>query len=536
MSESRNKLLRICLPSLVALAIVSLVPVPLKPPISALALALITRKPALALSLGALLGVWLLAQTGTGIGVSVHKYWLSSFVDVWHLSVMGFALVLLGLVQVMTRSGGTSSLLTLAVRRIRSRRGAKMGTAVAGLCVFFDDYANALVVGPTLRPLTDRFGVSRQKLAYLVDCTAAPVAGLAIMSTWVGYEVGLFQTVAQEAGLERGGYSLLLAALPYRFYCIFALLLVFVSSWWERDFPAMHRAELAAGATRSPNSDRQSIAADVQKWPNAVAPLATLLGSVPLGLLIDGGAVAALQIAPARLLEFSLYREALMASEHNVQVLFLSGIFAATVACVLPLIRGDASAIQLSRAFAKGVKIGVQPLVILVSAWALAGACKDLGTGAFLVDQLQGGLSAGWLPLGSFLLSALVAFCTGTSWGTMAIVVPTVAPVAFAAGGEPLLVIVLASVLDGAIFGDHCSPISDTTVMSCVATGCQLMAHVATQLPYAVCAMMSAAVCGYALVAHGGNIALAYFLGVVLQIGALWGFGRPLSVARRSLS
>lgn len=529
--------LRRCLPLLALIpAIVFGLPQEVRPATMALALALTTRRPALAMNLGAIYGLWLLLPE-QGIWAGMQKYWLLNFADSWHLCVMGFALILLGLVQVMTRSGGTSALLVLAVRKVRTRRGAKISTALAGLCVFFDDYANALVVGPTLQPLTDKFGVSRQKLAYLVDCTAAPVAGLAVLSTWVGYEVGLFQGVADELQIARGGYAMLLAVLPYRFYCVFALILVFVSSYWERDFSPMHAAEVKARLERpSIPVAPVSQAGDTGAWANAVIPIGLLLLCVPVGLLLDGGIAPAIAHDPSRLLSLVLYRDSVMASENNVQVLFLAGVVAAIVAFVIPWWKGQCRPRPLAVAFAQGVKLGAAPLLILVSAWALAGVCKDLKTGAFLVEQLGASLSPGWLPLGSFLLSALVAFCTGTSWGTMAIVIPAIAPLAHSAGGEFLLLVTLASVLDGAIFGDHCSPLSDTTVMSCVATGCDLMAHVVTQLPYAMCAMLSASVCGYLYVAHGGNVWLSYLMGIALQIGTLAIFARPLSASRRSLS
>lgn len=519
-------------------------PKPLRAAGMALALALATRRPALAMTLGAIYGMFLL-RPERELLTGVQKYWLSNLVDIWHLSVLGFALVLLGLVQMMTRSGGTAALLALTVRKVRTRRGAKLSTGVAGLCVFFDDYANALVVGPTLQPLTDRLGVSRQKLAYLVDCTAAPVAGLAVLSTWVGYEVGLFQGVADELQLASGGYAMLLRVLPYRFYCIFALVLVFLSSYWERDFPPMHAAEMSAACSRPAQPDRSIKSpptANLQAWPNAVVPLILLLLCVPVGLLLDGGIASTLAAIPSRLFDISLYRDSLIASENNVQVLFLAGVLAAIVAFLMPLLQGNCGAKPLVLAFGKGVKLGAAPLLILMTAWALAGVCKDLETGAYLVEHLGAGLSPGWLPVGSFLLSALVAFCTGTSWGTMAIVIPSIAPLAFAAGGgvadggQFLLLITLASVLDGAIFGDHCSPISDTTVMSCVATGCDLMEHVVTQLPYALSAMFSAGLCGYVWVSHGGSVWWAYFAGILLQIGTLWALGRPLLVPNRSLS
>ncbi len=528
--------------SVAGLAVSLLLPAPLRPVVVALLLAVFTRRPALSMTLGAIVGV---LSSEVTLVAGFERHWIGNVTDTWHLCAMGFALTLLGLVRVMSESGGTGALLNLVARRVASRRGAKLSTAVAGLLVFFDDYANALMVGPTLRPLTDRFGVSREKLAYLVDSTAAPVAGLAVMSTWIGYEVGLFQEVVGQLGVTRGGYALLLAALPYRFYCVFALALVFLVSGWERDFVPMFQAECRASDKASSAVERKRADSDEPgvrgadevalegrpglQW-NAMLPLGTLIVSVPLGILLDGG-LASRVAAPSGLFSFSVFQESLMASENNVQVLFFSGLLAVAAGFALPALRGNATASALARAFAEGVKVGFPPLLILISAWALSGVCKDLNAGDFLVKHLGAGLGGQWLPVGSFLLSAAVAFATGTSWGTMAIVIPAIAPVALSSGGEALLIVALASVLDGAIFGDHCSPISDTTVMTCVATGCDLMDHVRTQLPYALCAMVAAAACGYLQVAGGGSVWIAYPLGLSVLVAACKIFGRPLTPA-----
>jgi Na+/H+ antiporter NhaC len=504
----------------------------LAPPFIALGLAVGTRRPALSMFVAMLFGAALHEPSAAGVATGIWKYWASNLFDLWHVCGLAFPACLLGLVQVMGQSGGTGALLAVAGRYVHGRRGSKLGTGVAGLLVFFDDYANALMVGPALRPLTDRHGVSRQKLAYLVDSTAAPVAGLALMSTWVGYEVGLFQEVARSLGLSSGGYALLLGALPYRFYCLFALVLVFLSSAWERDFEPMLSAERRAlerarEAHGPLGRDGEAFATDTRLWHNAAVPLAVLLVSVPLGLMIDGGVLSAAEQAPARLASLSLYSDSLMASQNNTVVLFVAGLLATAAGLSVPWVRRSTPASELGTAFARGVRASLPPLAILLSAWGLAAVCKELGTGAYLLWAVSGNVAGSLVPLVSFLMAALVAFFTGTSWGTMAIVVPAVAPLAHAEGGQGLLLVTLASVLDGAIFGDHCSPISDTTVMTSVATECDLVEHVKTQLPYALCAMTVAATCGYLLV-PGGSVLLSYALGAAALTVTLWVLGRPL--------
>jgi Na+/H+ antiporter NhaC len=306
-----------------------------------------------------------------------------------------------------------------------------------------------------------------------------------------------------------------------------------LSSAWERDLPPMLAAERAALAAASAAPVEPSDAAEGQgagrrTWLNAVVPLSALMSAVPLGLLMDGGLAARVSADPARLLSLDVYRESLMASENNTVVLFCAGMVAVVVAFAVPLARRDALVANLGRAFGAGARSALPPLAILLSAWALAGVCKDVGTGTSLVWALEDTLSGSLVPLASVAIAALVAFFTGTSWGTMAIVVPTVAPLAHVAGGEALLVVTLASVLDGAIFGDHCSPISDTTVMTCVATGCDLVDHVRTQLPYAFLAMGVAGTCGYLWAARGGALWLSYAGGLAVLTVTLWVLGRPV--------
>lgn len=510
--------------------------VSLLPPVAAVVWAVLSGRVTLALLLGTALAALLVAVT-PGAEVGVQSGFLENFslflvrgqADLWHLATLLFALVLLGTIQVMVQSGGIGALVDLARRSLRSARGVKLGAGFAGLLLFVDDYANALVVGPAFRPLVDRVGVSREKLAYLVDSTAAPVAGLALISTWVGYEAGLLQGIGEDLALSEGGYALLLSALPYRFYCVSSLALVFLSSAFERDFGPMLRAERRAAARVPPGRALQPLRpGSTAAWPLAAIPLGLLLLLLPIGLVLDGGGSRFLAgIKPW--LSAQELRSALTGGENNTVVLLLVTLVSLAAAIGLPWGRGVSSPRALFGAFVRGVRVALPPLTVLVAAWALARGCQELRTGPYLVSLLSGGVRPEWLPLMSFAIAALVALFTGTSWGTMALLLPSVAPLAHSVGTPAIFLLTVASVLDGAIFGDHCSPLSDTTVMSAVASSCPLRSHVLTQAPYALAAMLAAAVCGYLPVSFGAAPLVGYFgaatgLAVMLRL-----FGRRSS-------
>jgi Na+/H+ antiporter NhaC len=384
--------------------------------------------------------------------------------------------------------------------------------------------------------------VSREKLAYLVDSTAAPVSGLILLSTWVGYEVGLLGDVAKTLGMRETGYALLFAALPFRFYCALTLVFVFASSAAGRDFGPMLAAERRAldqgkllrdGAQPLGEADPRHAAPPEDKphrWINAALPIVAVVIGTLAGFVADGGGWPRLSAAPGSLVSFSFWRETLSASENNVVVLFWAALSGAAIAILLPVLQRVLTPSDAFVSFGRGVRAGTYAAAILLMAWALAQVCKDLGTGPLVVGALGGALPPFVIPAMTFLAAAAVAFATGTSWGTMAILIPTAVPLAHAVGGTPLMLLCMAAVLDGAIFGDHCSPISDTTLMSSIATGCDHIDHVATQLPYAFVVMIVAVSFGYIAVALGGPIWLSYLLGVSTLLVVLFSFGRKLPI------
>lgn len=527
--------------------------VSLVPPLLAIAFALIFREVVISLFAGIWLGALFIAGMNpiTATMATLDNFILGSFAnDSSRVSIAMFSLLLGGMVGVITRSGGTSGIVEALRPYATNRRRGQIMVWLAGLVIFFDDYANTLIVGNTMRPVTDRLRVSREKLAYIVDSTAAPLASIAVISTWVGFEISLIGSSLQSAAAQATDPSLqadLLAAaanpfnifvetIPFRFYPILALIFVLMIAVTQRDFGPMLTAErraasgggvLRPGSTpvSDPTSEVPEMVDDgVHRWYNAMVPLLAVVLVALAGIVYTGmaelgpGDHAAWDIVGAA----DPFRSLLWAS--------FSGCFVAILMAVVEKVLTVGGAIE---AWMGGMRAMLLAIVILVLAWALGGVTESLGTGSYLADLLGSSLSPRLLPVLVFLVAAAMSFATGTSWGTMAILFPVVVPLAVAmepTAGIPepefyaILLSSISSIMAGSIFGDHCSPISDTTVLSSMASSCDHIDHVRTQLPYA----LAAAVVGMGV----GDIPTAWgmspWISLVLGTGILYGVLRFL--------
>lgn len=451
-----------------------------------------------------------------GLERAVVDFVWSPLRDSFQLFILGFTASLIGMVRVISLAGGTRGIADVLVAKAAGARSTRIATAFLGLAIFFDDYANTLVVGTTMRPITDRFLISREKLAYLVDSTAAPVAGVAIVSTWVGFEVGLFNSAMEQVQSGISGYELFFRALPARFYCLLTLGFVVVSTVLGRDFGPMLKAERRArqtGQVLAPGA--QPLTGDESKtldhpglrahWAVAVAPVLVVVFGVLGGMHLDASDAPSVVAARAAHGFFGrLYWIETFANADSAKVMFVAAMAGSALAMLLALTRRDEQSTlrplgiaQIGKTWLTGITGFSYALVILILAWAIKETCEAVETSAYIIGALSGFLDPTFLPLIVFLLAAIVAFSIGTSWTTMAILLPTIIPVAYDMGGLALTVLVAAAVLDGAIFGDHCSPISDTTVLSSIASSCDHLAHVRTQAPYALTTMAVAGLCGY---------------------------------------
>ena len=447
------------------------------------------------------------------------------------LYIFGFLFALVGMVHVLYKSGGIQGLVAIFSNIAKTARSAQGATMVSGLMIFFDDYSNTIVVGQTMRSLTDRFKVSREKLAYLVDSTTAPIAGLAVISSWIAYEVWLLSSIAQSIGLETGGYALFVQMLPVRFYCWGTLMFLAINIVSRREFGPMLKAErrarkegklisVDARPILRENPERLEPPAGIPlRWYNAAIPLLTVVSGVLLGILCVG--IHRLKRAGVEVDLFSLsgFRDIFGITVYDPSlpdggpgvplVLFWAAMIGGLVAVLMPVMQRILKLREAAYSYMGSLPTLGVTLFILPMAWAMKSICESLGTSYYLLSLVGDSLPLLAVPLITFVLAAGMAFAMGTSWGTMGVMIPIMLPFVWTLGVDhpsQMMVFVLtaAAVLDGAIFGDHCSPISDTTVLSSVATGCDHLHHVATQLPYALATMSIASVTGYAGVAFLG--------------------------------
>ncbi|MEE4216560.1 MAG: Na+/H+ antiporter NhaC family protein [Xanthomonadales bacterium] len=516
----------------------------LAPPLIAIALALLLRQVIPALFAGVWLGAWAingftLAGLGMGLLDSFQKYILNALANPDHASVILFSLMISGTVGIISRNGGMQGIVNRIVDWADSARHACLATAGMGMAVFFDDYANTLVVGNTMRPVTDSMRVSRAKLAYIVDSTAAPVACIAFVTTWIGYEVGLIgEAISYIEDLEAEPYLLFLSSIPYSFYPLLAILFVFMVAASGRDFGPMLTAERYAMANGVDNSDTEEsalgadceaiepVAGKPQRAMNAVVPILVLLLSVMGGLYVTGKAALDGQEADLR---------SIIGAAESYKALMWGSMIGMVTAAVMTVGQRIMSLEEVVDAWYKGVRSLIYAMIILVLAWALGGITDVLQTANFLVGILGDTLPVQMVPFLVFIIAAFTAFATGSSWGSMGILTPLVIPLTWAvmqANGytEPehmhILYSAIASVLAGSVWGDHCSPISDTTILSSMASGCDHIEHVRTQLPYALLVGIVALGAGSLPVAYGLPWWLGLLAGGAVLFAVLRFFGR----------
>ena len=516
----------------------------LLPPVLAIALALLTRQVLLSLLLGVWVGAWVLAGDPFTAFLRVgDRFLVGALADRSHASIILFSTILGGMVGVLARSGATEGIVHWLGGRVGGRRGAQVATSAMGTVIFFDDYANTLLVGSTMRPLTDRLRVSREKLSWIVDSTAAPVTTIAVISTWVGFEVGLIQEAMTRLGQGGEAYTFFLQTIPYSYYPILTIALVYLVPLTGRDWGPMLRAERRALETGQvlrpgarPASDQPLAAGGAAQGPPASPllaglPILAVLVTTALGLYLDGRAkaVAAGNAAPT-------VREVLNQAD-SFAVLMWAALGGAALAVALLVGSRRQTLGQALDGFVEGAKSMMIAVCILVLAWALSAVCDALGTATFLVDACRGVLSARLLPVLVFTLAAAVSFATGTSWGTMAILMPLVYPLGAQLPAEANLaphvalhihLAATSAVLAGAVFGDHCSPVSDTTIMSSLASGADHVDHVRTQLPYALLVAGVSAVFGYLPVGLGLAPWASLSLGIAALVAIWLRLGRRL--------
>jgi len=517
------------------------------PPLLAIGMALLYRRVVPAL----FFGVWVGGVTAIGFSAwglfkglldALQVYVLGAMSSPDHVAIILFSLMIGGMVGIISKNGGTLGIVDRLTGLASDSRRGQMVTGVLGISIFFDDYANTLIVGNTMRPVTDRLRISREKLAYVVDSTAAPISTLALVTTWIGYQVGLLGTAIENIeGFSQGAYSVFLNSIPYNFYPLLALFFVFLVAYSGLDFGPMYEAEKRARETGKVLGDDANVdeaageegeeLAPPEGIPhrafNAVIPIIVLVGGV-LGGLYATGVQEAGAAAPLR---------DIIGDANSYTALMWGSLLGVLVAAALSIGQGLLDLEQTVEAWYEGLKSMLFAMIILVLAWALSDITDVLHTADYLVSILGESLPPGVVPALIFVLSAATAFATGSSWGTMGILMPLVIPLVWAVLSQNgmagpthhhVLYSSVSCVLAGSVWGDHCSPISDTTILSSMASGCDHIEHVRTQLPYALSVGSVAILFGTLPAGFGMPWWIGLLLGAVLLYGFLMMVGTPV--------
>lgn len=521
------------------------------PPLIAIVLALLFRQVLLALFAGIWVGGFVIYGLSfnsilVGLLAVADTFLLKALVDSDHASVIIFSMLIGGMVAIISKNGGMAGVVHLLSRYARSARSSQLVTWVLGIAIFFDDYANTLIVGNTMRPVTDKYRISREKLAYIVDSTAAPVAAIAFVTTWIGAELGYIKDAATKLGIEEGAYSLFFHSLQYAYYPVLALVFMLILILMNRDFGPMQRAELRARTTGEVSAARLDRAGQEKQQQemaefepidetriraiNALLPVLTVIGGTIAALLYTGYS-ADVWADPS--LGFFRKLSATIGDSNSYLALIWASLGGVVVAIALTISQRIMTLSETMDSLVVGFKTMLPAILILVLAWSLAAVTQELYTAEYLTSLLSGNVSPYFLPEITFFLAAAIAFSTGSSWGTMAILYPLMMPAAWYVCQQqgftmeetmPIMYNVISVVLAGAVFGDHCSPISDTTILSSLASGCNHIDHVKTQLPYAITVALVANIVCTNLSSFGMHWLLVYAIGIAI----LWGIVKLL--------
>ncbi len=484
----------------------------LLPPIIAIVLALITKEVYSSLFAGIVVGALLYANFNLELMVNTMFYSGNGLVykiaDSWNAGIIIFLIMLGILVAMMNKAGGSAAFGNWASKHIKSRVGAQISTMILGILIFVDDYFNCLTVGSVMRPVTDRHKVSRAKLAYVIDATAAPICIIAPISSWAA---AVTSSVPEDAGIN--GFAVFLQTIPFNLYALLTIIMMIVLVVSKTDYGPMKKHELNAlkgdlytTEDRPYDESNDGVENSRAHVLDLILPIIVLIAACILCMVYTGGFFSG---------------EAFITAFANCDAsmgLVLGGFIALIFTFVYYMLRNTISFKDMTACIPEGFKAMIAPVLILAFAWTLSGMTNLLGADVFVAGVVAGSAQAllGFLPVIIFLIAAGLAFATGTSWGTFGILIPIVIGV-FPEG--QMMVISIAACLAGAVCGDHCSPISDTTIMASAGARCNHINHVSTQIPYAVTVMIVSAI-GYAI------------MGVMFAVGATGAaiVGLPISI------
>lgn len=531
----------------------------LLPPLVAIVLAFITRNVIFSLFMGIFTGTFMVNISGEnifyaffGAFVDMSSKMVGSLADSWNAGIVLQVLTIGGMIAVITKMGGPRAIAQKLAQRAKTPATAQIYTWIMGFFIFFDDYANSLIIGPIMRPVTDKLKISREKLAFIIDSTAAPIAGLALISTWVGYELSLIKDAYVAIGQpDVNAFAIFVETLPYRFYNILMLAFVFFSAYTLREFGPMHTAAVRAYETGHVSNPKTTSSVMNQENSfmlpkedreysiyNAIIPILVLIVVSIVGFYINGKASLegdVLKAVEANPFSFNSIRDCFGAADASI-VIFEAALLSSLVAIGMGLQQKIFDLHEAIETWVFGVKALVITAVILILAWSLSAIMKELGTATYLVTILSDSTPQFILPTVIFILGSIISFSTGTSYGTMGILMPLTIPLANAVGihtgleGNELstyTILNVGAVLTGAIFGDHCSPISDTTILSSMASSCNHMDHVSTQLYYALFVGVVTILFGFLPAAFGVPVYILLPLGLLVVYLVIRFYGKP---------
>ena len=475
----------------------------LLPPIIAIVLALLTKEVYSSLFVGILSGALIYSNGNLwNMVLTTFDTMISKICDSWNVGILIFLVMLGMMVSLVNKAGGSAAYGRWASKHIKTKAGALVSTSVLGMLIFIDDYFNCLTIGSVMRPVTDQFKISREKLAYIIDSTAAPVCIIAPISSWAA--------AVSSIAPEGEGLNLFIRSIPYNLYALLTLLCVVVTSVMGLDFGKMRMVELAAASKES----EENAAADETKGAvlDLMLPIGVLIVSCITAMIYTGGFFDA---------ESGCYHnfvEAFAGCDAS-QGLVLGAFVTIVVNMLLYLPRRVLSFTQFTDSFVDGFKAMVPAILILTFAWTLSGITNQLGAKIYVAELVRGTASglANLLPAIIFLIGVGLAFSTGTSWGTFGVLLPIVCAV-FPSG--ELMVISVSACLAGAVCGDHCSPISDTTIMASAGADCNHIGHVSTQLPYAL-TVAGVSFLGYLLAGFVQKVWIVLPVAVVMMLSTL---------------
>ncbi|MDD3824145.1 MAG: Na+/H+ antiporter NhaC family protein [Sphaerochaetaceae bacterium] len=477
------------------------------PPLVAVALAILTRKVVISLFVSIWIG-GLIFSMGNPFGATAMTFtWMKDvMVDSWNARFL-VLVALLGIgAAFMYKVGGSYALTRSLEQKLNNRKRAQFFAFILGIVVFFNDYVNSVIAGNASKDINARYRVSKEKLAYILDATAAPMATIGPVSDWIGFQVSLIAAAFVSMSMvETQPYFAFLSSIQWNFYSILSLVAVplFI---FGKDFGPMATAELRALKTGKLIDDGavplSSVEMDLgdpinQEKANIwffILPLVTLIGVGIWALWYTGGGPEGKNLMDAL-------------ADTEVDVALTWAAFAMSLVGVILALIQKFSFKDIEDTVMGGIRTMLPAIIIMILAWAIGAVTDALGTADFVVGATESWMSPALLPFLIFVICMFISFSTGTSWGTMAIMTPIGIPLAFSIGGASLIPVIIGSIFAGAIFGDHCSPISDTTVMASIFAGSDHIAHVKTQMPYAV------------LVA--GISAVLYLLSSFIRIGWL---------------